>query len=82
MGGGVPQVMAIENGYLYQIWGDAAGWHKQSTGLNLIGQISAVATGGTWPTVMLDQGGAIYRVWGDTSGWHVQPTGISGTGRY
>jgi len=72
----------IENGYLYQIWADAAGWHKASTGLNLIGGISAVNAGGAWPTVMLDQGGVVYRVFGDTGGWHVASTGVTGTGRF
>ncbi|PRB00168.1 hypothetical protein CQ044_19180 [Microbacterium sp. MYb64] len=37
-----PQLLAVEGGEIFHVYGDSSGWHKMSTGLTTTGKISAV----------------------------------------
>ncbi|WP_026207943.1 hypothetical protein, partial [Catelliglobosispora koreensis] len=52
MGGSWPQVMAVKNGVLHQIYGDTSGWHDGSLAISA-NQPAAVNMGAAWPQVMV-----------------------------
>ena len=73
--GGIPQVFAIEDGVLQQLWADERGWNKKSTGIPAVGAISAVVVGGAVQVILIEDG-VLKQVTLDSSGWHKFPTAI------
>jgi hypothetical protein len=85
MGGNWPQIWVNEGGSLVEIWGDAAGWHKVPTGIQINPKsvISAIRVANEPNArIYINEGGTLLEAYGDSAGWHVGNTGLQiGTGQ-
>ncbi len=74
-GKGFPELLAVEDGKLFHIVGDASGWTKTWTGHYFTGTVSAVRMPGDQLQAMIQQSGYLYHVYPAQGGlWNVTDT--------
>ena len=74
-GKGFPEMLAVEDGKLFHVVGDAAGWTKTWTGHHFTGTVSAVRMPGDQLQAMIQQSGYLYHLYPAQGGlWNVTDT--------
>lgn len=74
-GRGFPELLAVEDGKLFHIVGDTAGWTKTWTGHYFTGTVSAVRMPGDQLQAMIQQSGYLYHLYPAQGGlWNVTDT--------
>jgi surface antigen len=79
--GGIPRIIYVQDGKLFDAVLTASGWNETDTRLTSQSvSLSAVDMGGAWPHAMSIESGRLYHNVGTVSGWQKMNTGIEITG--